>query len=78
MAYHSTITCLECGENKNVIVSSSGGYPTHCGECRAREEQLRRSNYFAELDKLPLEERIRKIEEWIYEYKPTYVAPPRF
>lgn len=77
MAYLTTITCLECGENKTVAVSA-GEFVTHCGECRDKEEQLRRVNYFAELDKLTLEERVRKIEEWIYEYKPTYVPPPRF
>ena len=78
MAYHTTITCIECGKNKNIIVSSAGEYPTQCRECQDKEAYRQRKEYFAELDKLPPEERVRKIEQWIYEYRPTYVPPPRF
>ena len=78
MAYQTTITCRECGKNKQVIVPSSGGYVSECGECKAKIEQEMRDRHFAELDALSLEERIRRIEEWIYDYKPTHVPPPRF
>jgi len=74
----TTITCTVCGENKQVIVPSSGGYVNECGECKERIRAEMRDRHFAELDALTLEERVRRIEEWIYEYKPTYVPPPRF
>ena len=77
MAYNTIITCTECGQNKSVIVPSSG-YVTQCGECRAKIQEEARKRHFAELDELSLEERIRKIEEWIYDYRPQHVPPPRF
>ena len=78
MAYQTTITCIECHKNKQVIVGGGNSPSLVCHECQSAKDAERREKYFAELDKLPLEERIRKIEEWIYEYRPTYVAPPRF
>ena len=78
MAYNTVITCTACGENKNVIVPSSGPRTSRCHDCEAAYNAEQRANYFAELDNLTLEERVRRIEEWIYEYKPTYVEPPRF
>ena len=77
MAYSTTITCTKCLKLKTIIVSS-GDFTTVCGECKAAEEQEKRDKYFAELDKLTLEERVRRIEEWIYDYQPQYVPPPRY
>ena len=78
MAYNVTITCIRCKKNKNVIVSSGSGAPLVCGDCTKKEREELRDKYFAGLDKLSMEERVRRIEEWIYDYKPTYVPPPRF
>jgi hypothetical protein len=52
--------------------------PTICGACKAREIDLARIEHFAKLDALPIEERLRRIETWIYDYRPQYVSPPRF
>ena len=78
MAYMTTIFCTECQTSKQAIASADNPAPLVCGECRSKIEATRREKHFAELDKLPLEERIRKIEEWIYDYRPQYVPPPRF
>lgn len=37
-----------------------------------------RTAMLAALAALPMEERIARIEAWIYDYKPQYVEPPRF
>ena len=46
-----------------------------------RERQKReeaRFNTLAALSALPLDERLARIEAWIYDYQPTYVPPPTF
>ncbi len=46
---------------------------------RARAKAAQdRADFLAALAKLPLEERIRRLEEWVYDYKPEYVPEPRF
>ncbi len=47
----------------------------------ARERQERedaRTKALAELATLSTEERLARIEAWIYDYRPSYVPPPRF
>ena len=44
----------------------------------SKMDDLEKKKHFEFLDSLPLEARIRKIEEWIYNYKPTYIPPPTF
>lgn len=39
-----------------------------CPYCAVLVETTKRKAHFAALDQLTLEERIRKIEEWIYDY----------
>jgi len=78
MAYQATITCTKCGENKTVTVASDGHPSLICGECIAEIEAARKQKWIEELEQLPIEERLRRIEEWIYEYNPRYVPPPRF
>ena len=78
MAVLSRITCERCGEVADVMHSPSDAKPQVCGACRAREEDAERDQYFAELDALPLEERLRRVETWIYDYRPQWAPPPRF
>lgn len=78
MAYEANIYCTKCGENKTVIVGVGGVPGLICDSCKSIAEVESRDKYFADLGKLPIEERIRKIEEWQYDYRPTHVPPPRF
>lgn len=43
-----------------------------------KEREDRRTKALAELAALPIEERLARIEAWIYDYRPQYVPPPRF
>lgn len=43
-----------------------------------QKAQKDRADFLAALARLPIEERISRIEAWIYDYKPEYVEPPRF
>ena len=49
-----------------------------CGECQRIQDAANKKVHLDSLKKLPIEERVAKIEEWIYDYKPEYVYPPTF
>jgi hypothetical protein len=78
MAVLSMITCEGCGKRAEVNHSPADAPPKFCGECRARALASKRDQHFAELDTLTVEERLRRIEAWIYDYRPQWVPPPRF
>lgn len=79
MAYLTDVFCTECQQTKQTIVGSNGPrYHSVCSECQTILDKQERDTHFTALDKLTLEERLRKIEEWTYDYKPTYVPEPRF
>lgn len=69
MAIHSTITCVRCNQIKSVW-HSVNEFPKVCGDCRKAEAFEARKAYFAKLDQLSIEERLRKVEEWQYDYQP--------
>jgi hypothetical protein len=69
MAVLLRIFCRKCKQSKERF-AGSGQYPTICSSCEKEEKAEAKAAYFAELDKLTLEERLRKVEEWIYEYRP--------
>jgi hypothetical protein len=77
MALSSRITCESCGEVATVMHSPST-YPTICGQCLTKERQTERDKHFTKLDALSIEERLRLVEAWIYDYRPQYVRPPRY
>ena len=63
-----TYTCKVCKQEKREYVEH---FHDHiCKECTDTMIDKERRNYFKALDKLSMEERIRKIEEWIYDYVP--------
>jgi len=66
LAYFSWINCRECGESKEVVCSAGMSDPIICGDCQNKIEKDKKKKHFEELDKLSLEERIRKIEENLY------------
>jgi hypothetical protein len=78
MAYLDTIFCPRCKEQKRVMRGAGRPAPTYCGDCQRAIDAEAEEKHFAELDALPLEERLRRVEKWIYHYQPRYVPPPRF
>ena len=61
-------TCMACGKTY-IPISSGGGPYSGCPHCKKIEEEEKEADYFAGLDELSTEERIRKIEKWIYHFK---------
>jgi hypothetical protein len=78
MALLSRIKCERCEETADVMHSPSDAKPKICERCRVKEATTVRDQYLADLAALPLEERLRRIEAWIYDYRPQWVPPPRF
>lgn len=72
MAYITTNTCFVCG------ITFQGVKSNECGACAQLRIDREKREHFGALDALTLEERIRKLEEWVYYYKPTYVPPPTY
>ena len=70
--------CLKCGKCWRKAVGSGRPAPTICPECDKKEKDQKRREHFHGLDGLSLEERIRKIEEWIYDYRPSKTGPMIF
>ena len=63
-----TYTCKVCKEDKTEYKEQ--GHDQICSGCKKKEKEQKDRGYFEALDKLSMEERIRKIEKWIYDYKP--------
>jgi hypothetical protein len=55
--------CAGCGIKKELNYYGDG----YCGECKKKREEIKRKGHFEFLDTLTLEQRIRKIEEQIYD-----------
>lgn len=69
MALIRHITCRTCG-NHSEIYDTPGDMPTECAACAQKRAAQDRAQHLAGLKALTLEERIARIEEWIYDYKP--------
>ena len=78
MAYLVYGKCKKCGEEFRTMINSSGesSNPSLCDNCKREESDIKRREYFYGLDGLTIEERLRRVEEWIYNYKPY--KEPRF
>ena len=69
MAFIQEYTCKECGKKSKIAVQSGGIAPKFCAECERKESDIKRIEYFKGLDGLTIEQRLRKVEKWIYDYK---------
>jgi len=81
MAFRCEIYCSVCGEAKTVICSTDSFPSSICRDCKNAEEAKKKKEHLDRLSTLTIEERIQKIEEWMYEHGKTphgYQPPPRF
>ncbi len=78
MAVIVDCTCIKCRKRWRGATGSGMPAPTLCGECEKEEKDIERREYFGALDGLTLEERVRKIEEWIYNYKKPNQWPQKY
>ena len=76
MAVCRNIVCSKCHQEREVWFSAADYPPDVCYECIAAESVAKKKQALAEIAALPIEQRMARIEEWIYDYKPQYVSPP--
>jgi len=62
--------CSTCRKDFTAILNSGEAIPNKCPFCKDIQEDVKRKSYFSGLDTLSIEERLCRIEEWIYDYKP--------
>jgi threonine synthase len=66
MAFITKITCSKCGKEWTGPANQYG--PNICDECFGRMLDESKQKYFDGLKGLSLEERVSKIEKWIYDH----------
>lgn len=68
MAYIVEKICYKC--NKSYLVNDNDqSLPMLCPACEKAECMIAEDNYIEELKNLSIEERMKKIERWIYNHK---------
>lgn len=70
MALRSIILCELCDQKKEVWHPPSSFAPKICDDCKKKKADAKRAAYLDSLAKLSVEERLSRIEKWIYDYKP--------
>lgn len=70
MAVVSQITCAGCGFVSHVSHSPSDAPPKVCHQCARKSAEQVRAEKLKALGELPIEERLARIEAWIYDYRP--------
>lgn len=78
MACMVEITCQVCGKVSQEVMQPGGQYERKCSTCAQVEAIRKRVAHLGGLKALSVEQRLEKIEEWIYDYKPQYVPHPTF
>ena len=68
MARFERMYCRVCDQTKNVCISAGETYRSMCHECEMKQNEDEKTKYLNGLKVLTIEERILKIEEWIYDH----------
>ena len=73
MAYMIELEC-KCGR----LYYGNPLKDKYCPLCEKVLIKLEKEKHFKYLDSLTIKQRLKKIEKWIYDYKPKYVPPPTY
>lgn len=71
MAVLSQITCTGCGLTTHVSHRPGDRPPRVCHQCARKSAEEVRAEKLKALAELPIEDRIARIEAWIYDYRPS-------
>lgn len=69
MALIASFTCNVCNKERSECIGAGAPPRTVCSGCLKLESDRKRREHFYGLDGLTVEERMRNIEKWIYDYK---------
>lgn len=67
MARYEQIFCTSCQRTKQVV-RGAGDWGATCNECESAAAEKAKKEHLDGLKALPLEERVARIEAWIYEH----------
>jgi len=67
MAVARMAMCSKCSTKFTAFNTDMS--PDVCSACKKTDDEVKEKAHFNELDKLTLEERIRKLEKWSYNHK---------
>jgi hypothetical protein len=70
MAILTKITCRQCNCKSDEMHSPMEAPPKICSQCQAKNDADKRQLCLNNLASMTVDERLRRIEEWIYDYKP--------
>jgi hypothetical protein len=68
VAVISRITCGGCGYESHVSHRPNYPPPSLCGACQTKKADADKADELAALEALPVEERLKRIEGWIYDW----------
>lgn len=77
MALLVNIVCQDCGHESDEVVAAGSVTPNVCSGCNSLAGARQRAMHLGGLKALTIEQRLERIEEWIYDYKPVHVPAPR-
>lgn len=62
--------CVDCGVERDLFVEPLTNPDDYgrCNHCRAKKQQDIKAKHLDDLRELSTDERLRRIEEWIYDY----------
>jgi hypothetical protein len=69
MAIITTIICQECNREAREMHNPVNPPPKVCSICQSFRDATAKDEHLHSLSQLPVEERLTKIEEWIYDYQ---------
>jgi hypothetical protein len=75
MSVVSNIKCNTCHKNKQVWHGGGDPPPKTCEECVQAKEAKEKQKALSEVAGLPLLERIKRLEEFMYDHQRKYHAP---
>ncbi|MFH1387785.1 MAG: hypothetical protein ABIG88_00570 [Patescibacteria group bacterium] len=67
MAIVRMINCINCNQNKEVLVGSGMLTPDICDECKADVDKRKLDNFLKELKKMSAEERLARLEKIVHQ-----------
>lgn len=75
MALAIKMHCDVCGEEKQIFKVDGTPWPDVCPDCKATKEAKEKETFLRKLRSKPLEERIARIEEWLYDHEHQDFSP---
>ena len=75
MAHVTDIFCTRCNKLKQVVRTAENQSLTICGQCQQELSDMKKEDALKMLTKLTVEERLKRVEEFIYMHSQNHPKP---